>query len=143
VKEPGAAAGRDAPSLSVRVFLAFLVARGAFGLYFLSSTLRQSPLPWYHPLGRRWTFESQPSGFAMGWFGQTALSLGCAVVFGGLTWLVTSRGALASWLSRAPVVLGIARAGGLILLVDFAYFGWALMHQTPAPLPLPAWYCPR
>jgi hypothetical protein len=132
-----------APSLSIRVFLAFLVARGAFGLYYLVTSLRQSPVPWYHPLSGGWTFEPRPAGFAMDWFGRTALSLGCAIAAGLFAWLFTARGPLAVWLSRPAVVLGIARAGGLILLVDFAYFGWVLMHQTPAPLPLPDWYCPR
>jgi hypothetical protein len=36
----------------------------------------------------------------------------------------------------------LARAGGLVLLVDFAYFGWTMTHQTPAPLPIPGWTCP-
>jgi hypothetical protein len=40
-------------------------------------------------------------------------------------------------------VLSVARAGGLVLVLDFVYFGWALMTQTPDPWPLPAWYCPR
>ena len=31
-------------------------------------------------------------------------------------------------------MLAIARAGALVLAVDFAYFGWTLTHTTPSPV---------
>ena len=71
----------------------------------------------------------------MGWYGTTLAALVAAAVGGALTF---ARGrpraarararAGARWCSR------IARAGGLILVVDFVYFGWTLTHQTPKPL---------
>jgi hypothetical protein len=38
-------------------------------------------------------------------------------------------------LARPRVVLAAARAVGLIVLLDFAYFGWTLARSAPAPLP--------
>jgi hypothetical protein len=134
------ASPESAPSKSVRVFLAFLTARAAFGLVFLLSTLRPTPIPWYDPLARLWTFEVRPTEFAMDWFGRTAIAFAFGAVLGAATWLVSAR---VAWLGRRSVVLAIARAGGLVLLVDFVYFGWVLSHVPASPLPLPSWYCPR
>jgi hypothetical protein len=120
-----------------------LVARAGFGLAFLAPSLRPMPLFWYKPLARTWTFELRPSGFAMEWFGRTALAIGVGALVGLAAWALSRRGALARWLAQPGIVLAIARAGALVLLVDFLYFGWVMTHQTAAPLPLPAWYCPR
>jgi hypothetical protein len=128
------------PSPSVRAFVAFLAARGAFGLTFLVTALRGTPIPWYHPLAHVWSFESRPGDFAMDWFGRTAVALLAGAALGAAAWFT---GARSSWLSRPRVVLGIARAGGLVLLVDFVYFGWTLAGIAASPLPLPPWYCPR
>jgi len=54
-------------------------------------------------------------------------------VGGGLTFLASRRGPLARALARASIVVAIAHAGGLVLLVDFVYFGWTLTHDTPKP----------
>ncbi|MEO7331262.1 MAG: hypothetical protein ABI193_21985 [Minicystis sp.] len=126
-----------------RVLTALLAARAAFGLTFLAVTLGKLPLPQYHPLDHRWSFEAQPSGFAMGWYGLTALGLLAALTGGGLIYLLGAVPRVARAFDRPAIVLAVAHAGGLILLVDFVYFGWVLSHQSPAPLPLPAWYCPR
>lgn len=132
-----------APSPSVRLLLGFLAARAAFGLAYLIGSIRRTPIPWYYPLERRFAFESQPAGFAMEWFGRTASALLAAAVAFGLVWALSGRGWPGRALSKPSTVLATARAGGLILLVDFAYFGWVLLHQTPAPLPLPGAWCPR
>jgi hypothetical protein len=128
------------PSPSARLFLAFLAARLAYGLAFLVSAARKSPVPWYLPLERRFVFSSGPDGLAMDWYGRTALGLVAALVAGGAVYVLARR---AAFLARPSAVLAVAHAGGLVLLVDFVYFGWALMTQTPAPWPLPSWYCPR
>jgi len=128
------------PSPSARLFLAFLSARLAYGLAFLVSAARKTPVPWYLPLERRFVLASRPDGFGMDWYGRTALALLFAIALGGLVYVLSRR---AAFLSRPSAVLAIARAGGLVLLVDFVYFGWALMTQTPQPWPLPSWYCPR
>lgn len=130
----------DTPSRSVRVFVAFLVARGVFGLVYLVTTLRASPVLWYHPLAHVWTFESRPAEFAMDWFGRTAAAVAAGALLGAVAWMATERTA---WLGRRSVVLGIARGGAMILLVDFVYFGWAIASRGPSALPLPPWYCPR
>ena len=125
------------PSATSRLFAALLAARVAFGLAYLAGSIRRSPVPWYYPLERRWAFESSPTGLAMEWYGRTGAALLAAALAFALLWLFSARGPLARALAQPATVLGAARAGGLILLVDFAYFGWILMHQTPAPLPLP------
>lgn len=128
------------PSASSRLFLAFLAARLAYGLAFLASVLRKSAVPWYLPLERRFVWTVRPEGLGMDWYGRTALGLGAAILVGALVYALSRR---ARWLARPSAVMAVARAGGLVLLVDFVYFGWALMTQTPAPWPLPSWYCPR
>jgi hypothetical protein len=126
------------PSLSVRVLFGFLSARGAFGLTYLIGSLRRSPIPWYYPLERRWSFESHPSGLAMEWYGRTASALFFSALAFGAAWFLSARGPLSRALGRPSALGGVARGVGLIVLVDFVYFGWILMHQAHDPLPLPA-----
>jgi hypothetical protein len=71
----------------------------------------------------------------MEWYGRTAVALAAALAAGTLTWAVSARGPLARTLARPALVLALARACGLVLLVDFSYFGWVLMHPIPSPLP--------
>jgi hypothetical protein len=137
-----ASASPSEPTPSARLFLAFLGARLAFGLAFLVSAARKSPVPWYLPLERRFVIASESPGLAMDWYGRTALGLGAALVVGVAAFVVARRGPVGAWLARPTSVLAVAHAGGLVLLVDFVYFGWALMNQTPGPWPLPSWYCP-
>jgi hypothetical protein len=127
----------SAPGTTARLFASLLAARVAFGLAYLLGSVRRTPIPWYYPLERRWAFESLPQGLAMEWYGRTAVALTVALAAFAALWILSARGPIARALSRPDTVLAAARAGGLILLVDFAYFGWVLMHQTPAPLPLP------
>lgn len=128
------------PSLSIRLFLSFLAARLTYGLVFLTSALRQSPVPWYLPLEHRFVWASRPDGLGMDWYGRTVLSLLAALL---AFVLVLRLSRVTVWLSKPSVVVAIARAGALVLLLDFVYFGWALMNQTPHPWPLPAGYEPR
>jgi hypothetical protein len=126
-----------APALAVRVFTAFLVARLAFGLMYIVAAIRHLPIPWYAPLDHTWEVAGTPRGHAMGWFGLTAMAIVAAVAAGGATFLASARGPLARAIARASFVLAIAHAGALVLVVDFAYFGWTLSHQTPKPWPEP------
>ncbi|MCC6555000.1 MAG: hypothetical protein IT372_18685 [Polyangiaceae bacterium] len=128
--------GAASPSASARVVAALVAARVAFGLAYLGGSLRRAPIPWYHPLDRAWSFGSEPGGFAMEWFGRSAAALALGLAAGALCWALAARGAVARALARPEVVLGMARAAGLTMLVDFVYFGWVLMHPTAAPLPL-------
>jgi hypothetical protein len=123
------------PSAAARAFAALLMARAAFGLAYLAVSVGKWPIPWYFPLERRWEIASKPAGFAMGWFGASGAALLAAAIAAALTWIAGARGPLARALGRTAIVLAIARAGGLVLLVDFAYFGWTLTHQTANPLP--------
>lgn len=122
-----------APARAARVFAAFLTARAAFGLTFLGAAVGRLPIFWYHPLDHTWELASTPRGPAMGWFGLTAAALVAAAVGGGVTFLASARGPLARALAKTSIVLAVAHAGGLVLLVDFVYFGWTLTHQTPKP----------
>ena len=128
------------PSSSTRLFVAFLAARLAYGLTFLASAMRKSPVFWYMPTEHRFVWASQPDGLGMDWYGRTALAFVAAIVIGGLAYYFSRKSA---GLGKPSMVLSVARAGGLVLIVDFVYFGWALMNQTPNPWPLPPWYCPR
>ncbi len=127
---------------AARVFAMLLVARAVYGAVYLAATAGRWPLFWYYPLERRWAFEATPKGFAMGWFGTTALALVAAAVSAFLVWLASARGRFSKAIARPEVILAIARAGAMILLVDFVYFGWTLTHQTPRPLPIPAELAP-
>ena len=121
---------------AARVFAALLVARAVYGVVFLAATAGRWPRFWYYPIERRWAFEATPQGFAMGWFGTTALALVAASAAAALVWLLSAKGRFSKAIARPETILAIARAGGMILLVDFVYFGWTLTHQTPSPLPL-------
>ena len=132
-----AARPRATPTQAARVFAALLVARAAFGIAFLGVAFARWPVPWYFPIEHRWELASKPVGQAMGWFGATAAGVLAALGGAALTWLASARGPLARALTRTAIVLAIARAGGLVLLVDFAYFGWTATHQTPKPWPAP------
>jgi hypothetical protein len=121
---------------AARVFATLLVARAVYGVVYLAATAGRWPLYWYYPLERRWAFEAAPKGFAMGWFGTTALGLVAAAAAAALVWIVSAKGRVSKAIARPETILAIARAGGMILLVDFVYFGWTLTHQTPSPLPL-------
>jgi hypothetical protein len=118
-----------------------LVARAVFGLAFVGIHVTRWPVPWYFPIEHRWEVASRPAGIAMGWFGATGAALGAATAAALLTWLSSARGPLARALARTAIVLALARAGGLVLLVDFGYFGWTALHQTARPWAEPA--CPR
>jgi hypothetical protein len=120
-----------------RVFAALLVARGVYGVVYLAATAGRWPRFWYYPIERRWALEATPhGGLAMGWFGTTALAIVAAAAAAAIVWLVSGKGRISKAIARPQTILAIARAGAMILLVDFVYFGWTLTHQTPAPLPL-------
>lgn len=135
------APARGEQTQAARVFVALLVARAAFGLVFLAANFARWPVPWYFPIEHRWEIASKPPGLVMGWYGTTAAALVAALAGAALVWLVSARGPLARALGRTAVVLAIAHAGGLVLLIDFGYFGWTAMHQTAKPWPEPV--CPR
>lgn len=123
---------------AARVFATLLVARAAYGVVYLAATAGRWPLFWYYPIERRWAFEATPRGFAMGWFGTTAFALVAAAMAAAIVWILSAKGRFSKAISRPEAILSIARAGAMILFVDFVYFGWTLTHQTPAPLPLSA-----
>ena len=129
------------PATAVRVFASFLVARAAFGLAYIGSAVGRLPILWYAPIEHTWALATTPSGRVMGWFGLTAGALLVAALTGGLTYLGSSRGALGRALARTSIIVAIAHAGALVLLVDFAYFGWTLTHQSLTPWQEPE--CPR
>lgn len=132
---------RAEPARAARVFAAMLVARAVFGAAFLGINVARWPVPWYFPIEHRWEVTSRPGGISMGWFGATGAALGLAIAAAALTWLASARGPLSRALTRTAVVLAIARAGGLVLVVDFGYFGWSALHQTARPWAEPV--CPK
>jgi hypothetical protein len=119
---------------ATRVFAALLAARAIFGLVYIAVAVGRLPILWYHPLERSWELAGRPSGFAMGWYGTTLAALLAAALGGGITFVAGARRPLSRALAKGAVILALARAGGMILLVDFVYFGWTLTHQTPKPL---------
>ncbi len=129
-----------APSPSARLLLGLLAARLAFGLSFLVSAARRSPVWWYLPLERRFVFSAESPGRAMDWYGRTLLGLGFALAAFGLAYAASRR---VEALARPGVVVGLARASAAVLLVDFVYFAAVILGREPDPWPLPDWYCPR
>lgn len=134
--------GRAQASRAARLFLAFLAARLAFGVVFLTSAVRRTPVPWYLPLERRFELASSlPAGsLGMDWYGRSGLALGVALACGLAAYALVP---YAPRLARPASVLALARAGGLVLLIDFAYFAAVVLTRAPEPWPLPPWYCPR
>jgi Carbohydrate family 9 binding domain-like len=126
-----------APAVAVRVFASFLVARAVFGGAYIAAAIGRVPIAWYHPLDHTWELAGEPRPQAMGWYGLTAAAALAAAVLGLLVFLASARGPMARALARTSTVLAIAHAGGLVLLVDFAYFGWTLSHQAANPWPEP------
>lgn len=121
------------PSASVCLLAALLAARAAFGLAYLGGALSRAPIPWYHPLTRAWSFAAEPEGFAMEWYGRTAVALMAAALAALLVGAAARRGPLARALVRPGLVQALARGVALILLLDFSYFGWIMMHPAPSP----------
>jgi len=123
------------PSASARTLCALLAARAAFGLTYLGGSLSRAPVPWYRPLERAWSFGAAPVGssLSMEWYGRTAVALAVGLAAGLVVWAVSGRGAVGRALARPALVLALARGVGLMLLVDFAYFGWVMMHPAPSP----------
>lgn len=122
-----------APSASARVLFALLAARAAFGVAYLGGALGRGPIPWYHPLERAWSFGAAAPGFAMEWYGRTATALVAALALGLIAWGAAGRGRVAAALERPALVVALARGVGLMMLVDFAYFGWVMMQAAPSP----------
>lgn len=130
---PSPVRGSPAPSASARLLFALLAARAAFGVAYLGGALGRSPIPWYHPLARAWTFGAAAPGFAMEWYGRTAVALVAALALGVIAWAAAGRGRAAAELTRPALVVALARGVGLMMLVDFAYFGWVMMQVAPSP----------
>lgn len=124
-------------SQGARVVAAFLAGRTAFGLAYLTAVARALPNAWYRPLEREWVFGAKPPGLAMEWFGRSLSSAIVAALVTAAIWLLSGRRPLAALLAKRPVVMAIAEAAGLVLLIDFSYFGWILLTQSANPLPLP------
>ena len=139
---PSSSSSSSRPSPSTRLFLAFLAARLAFGLVFLTSAVRSTPVLWYLPLERRFELASTPSPGSLGidWYGRSGLALFAALALGLAVYALAPR---APSLARPSFVLALARAGGLVLLIDCAYFAAVVLTRSPEPWPLPPWYCPR
>jgi len=129
---------RHADPSAARLLLAFVAARMAAGLTFLSMFLSRSRVPWYHPLERRWTFEVRPEGFAMDWYGRSAIALAVGLATGGAVFLISRR---VDRLARPSVTVAMAHAAGFVVLVDVLYFGFTMATSRSTPLPLPPWYC--
>lgn len=131
---------------TARVLSAVLAAHIAFGLAFLAAGLGRVPILLYAPLERHVILVSpaaKPPGLWMAWFGATLGALGAALAAGALAWVASGRAAVARSLLTARGTAALARAALLTMLVTYAYFGVTLLRQTPSPLPLPTWYCPR
>ena len=123
---------RAAPSEGARALAAVLAARAAFGIAFLGASLGAFHLPLYLPVDRAFTLSAPSGAIAMAWYGATAFAALMAAIAAYLVWFASARAPLGHWLRRRGAVLAIARAGALILLVDFLYFGWHMSHQSPS-----------
>jgi hypothetical protein len=121
------------------VYVGLCAATVAFAVTYMIPAVVPVAVPWYYPLEHRWAIEVNPTGLAMDWFGRTLLSAGA----GGLAYLV---GWGVSRRLTRPLVRGFALwAAWSATAVAFAMalYTWQLLHRTPTPVPLPAWYQPR
>jgi hypothetical protein len=80
-------------------------SRLVYGLTFLVSAMRKSPVPWYLPLEHRFVWASRADGLDMDWC--TAPGFVSALRVGLLGYGLSMR---ADWLAKPDVVLSIARA---------------------------------
>lgn len=125
---------------AARALFVAAIARIAFGAAFLAAMAGRLPIVGYLPLQRRWTFDPPPGALVMRWYGAT-IDASLAAIACALIAIVLGR-------TRATTVSerttrAVVHAAAFAMALDFLYFGWVMTHQTPAPLPLPAWYCPR
>jgi hypothetical protein len=97
------------------------------------------PLLWYYPVARSWALESQPTGFALDWYGRTlwALLAGAAGLAVGTA--VARRVGEPS--ARAYRIW--AAWAGMASLLAIAVYVLQLIHRQPVPEPLPPGYQPR
>ena len=101
--------------------------------------LHPMPTLWYYPLEHRWSWESEPTGLAMSWYGRTLVSLILSALGGGVTWLVIRR--------RPPLSPEIQDGwlGALVVSIAFVVLVIIVTNLGHEPVlePLPPWYVPR
>lgn len=126
--------------IAARVMVSLLVGRALFSVVYLSAASGKIPVFLYDPLGRRWAsglLTAPPPGFILTWFGSTGAAIAAGVMGFGLAYGISGSAPVRARLNQRSFVEGVASAVGLMMLVDFLYFGWILTHQSPSPLPLP------
>ena len=114
-------------------------AAGYLATYFVSTAV-PTPLLWYRPLERRFTFEVHPNALAMDFIGRMLLSLAA-----GLLAAVVGR-AIATRLPserQAPTLRMFAAWAAGLLIFTAALYVFLLIGRTPFPLTLPQGYTPR
>jgi hypothetical protein len=118
-----------------RALLLLILARLGFSLGFMASALRGSPLLWYFPLERRWSYELQPLGTHLGmdWFGRVLEGLAWALGAALLGLLGTSWRPLGQALLRPERVLLLARTLALVLLFDLGVQASAVLSSAREP----------
>jgi hypothetical protein len=126
-----------------RILLAFLAARIAFGLVYIVTILRVSPLLRYYPLERRWAYQAVSTGISMDWYGRTGLALAWSIAAAAAILFAMRWNRVGTWLARPGMVRAVSHTGALVLALDFAYYAYVLWTRDLSAPPLPSWYCPR
>jgi hypothetical protein len=121
------------------LYLGLCAAIAAFALAFVYPAFDPLPTLWYYPLERRWTFELQPSGLAMDWYGRSLLASLAALVGFAIAW---SLGKLRRRPPGRALALWTAWAATAVVFA-LALHAWQLAQRRPAPEPLPSWYVPK
>jgi hypothetical protein len=117
------------------------VAWGFFGAAYLAcyllSTALPTPLLWYHPVGGHFTFEVQPAGLAINYYGRLLFSL----LAGGVGYL------LGLWLSsrlapeaRVRWLTRVTAWTAALLVFTVGLYLYTLIGRPLTPEPLPAGY---
>ncbi|MBK7865394.1 MAG: hypothetical protein IPJ65_43715 [Archangiaceae bacterium] len=130
----------DAAAARLRLSAAWALAVAGYALAFLVSSVVPTPLVWYFPLERRFSFEVRPSALAMDFYGRVLLSvLSGAVVFALARLALRRTGPEASrqWVRRA-----LAWSAAL-LVFSAGLYAFVLWHRAVTPAPLPEGYVPR
>lgn len=121
---------------ALRTALRWHLVATAWLLTWLLSTVLRTPLPWYAPATRAWSFGGNPGGVAMDFPGRLMLAL----LLSGLTWLLCGpllarlqAPALQPWLRRTlgwVVSLLVLAAGMEVHILSKRVPGPVLVRET-------------
>jgi drug/metabolite transporter (DMT)-like permease len=120
-------------------YFAWCAAVVAAAVAYVVPAFTTVPLLWYYPVARSWALESQPSGFALDWYGRTLWAILAGAIALALGMALSRRVGQPS--ARAYRIW--AAWAGMASVLAIAVYVLQLIHRHPTPEPLPPGYLPR